>query len=281
MTAIILDGQQLAQQKRQELANICQHLKVTPRFVVFLIGSNPASEIYIQRKQQAALKVGIDCIVKRLDDKVSEHILLKEIKICNQDHNIHGIIVQLPLPEHINSSKILESIDIYKDIDGFHPYNLGRLALGDPLLRSCTPYGVIQLLEHYQIDLKGKNCLIIGASRIVGRPMMLELLAKKATPTICHSQTIDLHSFLKNTDIIITATGHLDIIDTQALQSHQVLIDVGIHRLPDNSIRGDVNFQDAKHKVAYITPVPGGVGPMTVTSLLQYVLKASQLQASR
>ena len=281
MTAIILDGQQLAQHKRQELANVCQRLHITPRFVVFLIGSNPASEIYVQRKQQAACKVGMDCIVKRFDATVEEHLLLKEIKACNEDAHIHGIIVQLPLPQHLNASTILEHIDVYKDIDGFHPYNLGRLAIGEPLLRSCTPYGVMQLLEHYQIDLKGKNCLIIGASRIVGRPMMLELLAKKATPTICHSATINLNAFLKHTDIIITATGHMDIIDTQALQSHQVLIDVGIHRLPDNRIRGDVNFLVAQQRLAYITPVPGGVGPMTVTCLLQNVLTARQLQANR
>jgi methylenetetrahydrofolate dehydrogenase (NADP+) / methenyltetrahydrofolate cyclohydrolase len=279
MTAIILDGQKLAQQKRQELSHICQQLHTTLRFVVFLVGSNPASEIYVQRKQQAASHVGIDCVIKRFDDHILENQLLAEIDRCNQDKNIHGMIVQLPLPKHINSSKILESIHVLKDIDGFHPYNLGRLALGEPLLRSCTPYGVIELLEHYQIALSGKNCLVIGASRIVGRPMMLELLAKKATPTICHSQTIELHQFIKNADVIITATGQLDIIDTCALQAHQVLVDVGIHRLPDNSIRGDINFQEALHKVAYITPVPGGVGPMTVTSLLFNVLRASKLQA--
>lgn len=278
MAAIILDGKQLANQKKQELTHICQHLKTPLRFVVFLVGTNPASEIYVQRKQQAASQVGIDCVIKHLDETILESQLLAEIAKCNQDKNIHGMIVQLPLPKHINSLKILESIDILKDIDGFHPYNLGRLALGEPILRSCTPYGIMQLLAHYEIDLKGKNSLIIGASRIVGRPMMLEMLAKKATPTICHSQTIDINQYLKYADIIITATGCLDIIDINALQSHQVLIDVGIHRLSDNTIRGDINFEEAYNKVAYITPVPGGVGPMTVTSLLQNVLRASQLQ---
>ena len=279
MAAIILDGQQLALEKRQALMHACQHLNHQLRFVVFLIGSNPASVIYVQRKQQAALKVGIDCVIKQFDDNVQERTLLAEIEACNQDKTIHGMIVQLPLPKHINSSKIIESIAVVKDIDGFHPYNLGRLALGEPLLRSCTPYGIIQLLEHYKIDLTGKNCLVIGASRIVGRPMMLELLAQKATPTICHSQTISLENLVRSSDIIITATGHLDIVKTSVLQSHQVLIDVGIHRMPDNSIRGDINFKEALNKVAYITPVPGGVGPMTVSTLLQNVLAASRLQA--
>jgi methylenetetrahydrofolate dehydrogenase (NADP+)/methenyltetrahydrofolate cyclohydrolase len=279
MAAIILDGQQLAHEKRHALMHACQRLNYQLRFVVFLIGSNLASEIYVQRKRQAALKVGIDCVIKHFDDNVQELALLAEIEACNQDKTIHGMIVQLPLPKHINSSKIIESIAVNKDIDGFHPYNLGRLALGEPLLRSCTPYGIIQLLEHYKIDLKAKNCLVIGASRIVGRPMMLELLAKKATPTICHSQTKGLDHLVHHADIIITATGHLDIIHTSILQGHQVLIDVGIHRMPDNSIRGDINFKEALNKVAYITPVPGGVGPMTVSTLLQNVLAASKLQA--
>jgi len=278
MSAIILSGVELSAQYRTKIANEIYKIKnIVPRLVVILIGDLAPSQIYVAHKEKACRDVGIVCDIFRHDSTITEAQLIKQIEKLNEDPSVHGILIQLPLPGHINVDHIIEKIDPNKDVDGFHPYNLGLLALGIPKLRACTPYGIMQLLHAYDIDVKGKDALMIGKSRIVGLPMSMELLMHQATVTTCHLETRHLQDKIKRHEIIIVATGHIGLIDEDSFMPHHIIIDVGIHRI-NNQICGDVDYHKARSIVKAITPVPGGVGPMTITALLQNILCAIQLQ---
>ena len=279
MSASLIDGKVLASIRRNELKlrvnNHVQKGHRVPGLAVVLIGTDPASSVYVNNKRKACAEVGIISHSYDLPEHTSETALIRLIDELNLSDVVDGILIQLPLPKHINEATIIERIKPEKDVDGFHPYNLGRLAQRNPLLRPCTPFGIMELLKHYHLEVKGKHALVIGASNIVGRPMSLELLMAGATVTTCHRFTQHLDKLVRIADIIIVATGHINVVDTEWLNKNQVVIDVGIHRLEDGSIRGDVDFKKAINKVAWITPVPGGVGPMTVVSLLENTLMAA------
>ncbi len=278
MSAIILSGVELSAQYRLKIANeIYKIQNIVPRLVVILVGDFAPSQIYVAHKEKACRDVGIVCDIFRHNSTITEAQLIKQIEQLNEDPSVHGILIQLPLPAHINVNHIIEKIDPNKDVDGFHPLNLGLLALGIPKLRACTPYGIMQLLHAYDIDVKSKDALMIGKSRIVGLPMSMELLMHQATVTTCHLETRHLQDKIKNHEIIIVATGHRGIIDKDSFMPHHIIIDVGIHRI-NNQICGDVDYHKAHNIVKAITPVPGGVGPMTITALLQNILCAIQLQ---
>ena len=267
MTASLLDGKHVAGTIRKKIKETALMRSKKgfkpPGLAVILIGEDSASKIYVSNKHKACQNVGFNSYAYNLSAQTSEATLLKLIDELNAKESIDGILVQLPLPHHISTPAVLERIHPEKDVDGFHPYNLGSLAQGNPRLRPCTPYGILQLLNHYQLPLSGQHAVVVGASNIVGRPMALEFLLAEATVSICHHHTQKLENHIRMADIIVIATGVLDVVD------------VGIHRRQDGSIRGDVDFLKAKDKVAWLTPVPGGVGPMTVTALLQNTLAAA------
>lgn len=279
MSALLLDGQFLAAQRREELKLKIEHHiqtgKSAPGLAVVLIGQDPASTIYVRNKRKACDEVGIKSYSYDLPADIGQQDLLDLITELNESSFIDGILIQLPLPNHINENLIIEHIKPEKDVDGFHPYNLGRLAQKNPLLRPCTPLGIMNLLNYYQLAVKGKHAVVVGASNIVGRPMSLELLLAGATVSTCHKLTQNLSNIIGLADIVIVATGHLNVVDPAWLKPHQILVDVGMHRLKDGSLRGDVDFNKAKNKVAWITPVPGGVGPMTIVTLLENTLMAA------
>ena len=279
MTASIIDGKLVAGKIRSNIKQIIstrnkQGLR-PPGLAVILLGDDPASSIYVNTKRLVCAEVGFNSYAHDLPTKTSEAELIALIDSLNENKEVDGILVQLPLPEHINTTTILERIDPKKDVDGFHPYNFGRLAQGNPLLRPCTPYGVIQLLQYYNIDLPGKHAVVVGASNIVGRPMALELLLAKATVTICHSATQQLEQHIRTADLVIVGAGSYNVVKTAWLNSEQIIIDIGMHRRQDGTIHGDVDFNQARSKVKWITPVPGGVGPMTICTLLQNTLLAA------
>lgn len=251
-----------------------------PGLAIIIIGEDPASKIYVKNKRTACEKLGFYSIAYDLPANISQLELENIIDELNANEKIDGIIVQKPLPPHLNSWRIMEKISYYKDVDGFHPYNIGRLALRKPLLRPCTPYGIIQLLQNYNISLNGIHAVVVGASSTVGRPMALELLLCKTTVTICHKYTEDLASKVKQADLLIVAIGKTNIISSNWIRENAIVVDVGINRQPNGTICGDIDFQSAKEKASWITPVPGGVGPMTVTMLLKNTLYAAENFAS-
>lgn len=279
MDASLLDGKLVSAIIRQDIKHAVAMRSEQgyrpPGLAVILVGVDPASTLYVTNKRKACEEVGFKSYAYDLPPETSQAELIALIEQLNESKDVHGILVQLPLPQQINTSAILEKIKPEKDVDGFHPYNLGRLAQGNPLLRPCTPYGIIQLLEYYQIPLAGKHAVVIGASNIVGRPMALELLLAKATVTICHRLTQNLEDHVRNAELIIVATGQKDVISPNWLHEQHIVVDVGIHRATDQTLRGDVDFKKAQKKVAWITPVPGGVGPMTICTLLKNTLYAS------
>ncbi len=276
--AQILDGKALAARMRQDIGGEAEKLTQKhgrkPGLAVILVGSDAASKIYVGAKQRGCKKAGIASFSHELDADTSQQHLLGLISELNQDPKIDGILVQLPVPEHINPETIIEAIDPGKDVDGFHPYNLGRLAARHPALRSCTPFGCMKLIEETGIDLHGKECVIVGASNIVGRPMALELLLAGATVTVTHKFTRDLQAHVKRADIIVAAAGKQGLIQGEWIKPGAIIIDVGMHRLDDGTLTGDVDFDAASQKAAWITPVPGGVGPMTITMLLANTVQA-------
>lgn len=280
MTAQVIDGKALASQIKTDIAAAISSLNKQgnrePGLAVILVGDNPASQIYVKNKRQACENVGMRSIYHELPANTHEHELIELIQKLNHDKNIDGILVQLPLPQHIDSEHVLERIRPDKDVDGFHPYNLGRLAQRRPLLRPCTPYGIMLLLDSIGETYKGRNAVIVGASNIVGRPMALELLLAGCTITICHRFTHNLADFVKQADILVSAVGKPGLIKGEWIKSGATVIDVGINRLLDGTITGDVDFKEACKNAAWITPVPGGVGPMTVAILLKNTLIASQ-----
>lgn len=250
-----------------------------PALAVVLVGNNPASEIYVRNKKRSCEKVGIRSVAFDLPASTTQAELLAIVDQVNADPEIDGILVQLPLPAHIDADAVIERIDPKKDVDGFHPYNIGRLALKMPLLRPCTPRGVMTMLEMSGIDPKGKHAVIIGASNIVGRPMALELLLARATVTVCHSATADLAAEVRRADIVVAAVGKPGFVPGDWIKEGAVVVDVGINRLPDGKVVGDVEFAAASERASWITPVPGGVGLMTVAMLLQNTLDSANLHA--
>lgn len=284
ISTAILDGRSVAKQitlsLKQKITDHTQQGKRPPGLAVILLGNDPASLIYVNAKKKACFDIGMLSFSHHLPAETSEETLLTLLDSLNTNPNIDGILVQLPLPDHINTATIIEHIKPSKDVDGFHPQNLGRLAQGLPSLRPCTPYGVIKLLEHYAIPLAGKHAVVVGASNIVGRPMALELLIAKATVTICHSATRNLEQLIRIADIIVVATGVSRLIDSAWLQSQQVIIDIGMQRLPNGKVQGEIDYNAACGKVAGITPVPGGVGPMTIAMLLHNTWLAAQANLS-
>ncbi len=277
MTAQLINGKTLATKIRAdisaEISKRKQQGQRSPGLAVILMGDDPASTIYVRNKRQACDEVGIKSIYHHLPTSVDEHALIELVQQLNSDATVDGILLQLPLPSHIDDNKVLETIDPRKDVDGFHPYNLGRLAQRNPLLRPCTPLGVMLLLDHIKQSYKNKHAVIIGASNIVGRPMALELLLAGATITVCHRFTQDLPSFVNQADILVSAVGKPGIIKGDWIKPGATVIDVGINRLADGSITGDVEFDVAMKRAAWITPVPGGVGPMTIAMLLKNTLQ--------
>ena len=267
--AIVLDGKSLSLKIRQELKQKVQERGVKPGLVVLLVGEDPASQIYVRNKERAANEVGFHSIVERLPETISQEELLHKIKALNEDDAIHGILVQLPLPKQIDSQAVLEAIIPEKDVDGFHPVNLGKLLQKDESIVPCTPKGIIRLLEEYEIDLVGKEMVVIGQSTIVGRPMDLLGLNRGATVTVCHSRTKDLEKQIARADIIISAVGKPNLVLREYVKKDAVIIDVGINRLESGKLVGDVDFEGVIDKVSAITPVPGGVGPMTIAMLLE------------
>lgn len=273
-TAKILDGRAIAASIRSNLAKEIASGNKAPGLAVILVGHDPASEMYVKTKQRACFEVGIFSECYRLPETVDQSALEKLINTLNKDAKIHGILLQLPLPAHLSTDELLEKIDPKKDVDGFHPYNLGRLAQKRPLLRPCTPYGVMTLLKSTGESLKGKHAVVVGASNIVGRPMALELLLEKCTVTVCHRETRHLSEHVKSADILISATGHYGVIQSEWIKPGAIVIDVGFSRLSNGNITGDIDFDTAKTRASWITPVPGGVGPMTVATLLQNTIMA-------
>lgn len=272
MPAQILDGKKLAETMQAELqqkviAQTEQGLRA-PGLAVILVGNDPASTIYVTKKRETCERVGLFSLAYDLPTDTNQDKLLKLINELNQDSRIDGILVQLPLPQHIDTNLILEAIDPKKDVDGFHPFNLGRLAQRRPALRPCTPYGVIKLLESINYKPHGLHAVVVGASNIVGRPMALELLLAGCTVTVCHRFTHDLAKHVNQADILVAAVGKPHFIKTNWIKSGAIVIDVGINRLENGKLVGDIDFTTAKDKASWITPVPGGVGPMTVTMLL-------------
>jgi len=278
MSAQIIDGKRIATQIRSSLTTEVASLKKqhgrAPGLAVILVGNDPASKVYVSYKNKACEETGIKSVNYELPADTKEDKLQALIAKLNADPKIDGILVQLPLPEHINTSKVVDHIAPAKDVDGFNPVNMGLLTLGRAKLRPCTPKGVISLLDKTKIDLTGTEAVVIGCSNIVGRPMALELLAKRATVSICHSKTRDLSSYVKRAEILIVAVGIANFIPGAWIKPEAVVIDVGINRLPDGSLTGDVNFAEAKQTASFITPVPGGVGPMTIASLMENTLLA-------
>ncbi|TCV97930.1 bifunctional methylenetetrahydrofolate dehydrogenase/methenyltetrahydrofolate cyclohydrolase FolD [Biostraticola tofi] len=280
MVAKIIDGKTIAQQVRNEVAGLVQKRlsigKRAPGLAVVLVGANPASQIYVGSKRKACEDVGFISRSYDLPDTVSESALLELIDTLNADETIDGILVQLPLPAGIDNINVLERIAPDKDVDGFHPYNVGRLCQRAPLLRPCTPRGIITLLERCGIDTFGQNAVVVGASNIVGRPMSLELLLAGCTVTVTHRFTKDLQRHIENADILVVAVGKPGFIPGEWIKPGAVVLDVGINRLDNGKLIGDVEFSVAAERASWITPVPGGVGPMTVATLLQNTLQACE-----
>ena len=281
MAAQLIDGKKISQQRIEAVAQAVKARQEkglhTPCLAVVLVGDDPASAVYVRNKKLACQKSGIESRSYELPSETTQDDLLKLMDELNGDPAVDGILVQLPLPAHIDSQAVLERIEPHKDVDGFHPYNVGRLVVKMPLMRPCTPKGVMTLLEAYGIDPKGKKAVVVGASNIVGRPQALELLLSRATVTICHSATQNLADEVAAADILVVGVGIPNFVKGEWVKPGAVVIDVGINRLDDGSLCGDVEFDVAKERASMITPVPGGVGPMTIATLLENTLHAASL----
>lgn len=276
--AKIIDGKAIASDIKEELKQQVQSLReegTVPGLAVVLVGEDPASQTYVRMKEKTCKEVGLHSEVHRLDRATSQEELLDLIEDLNNDDAIHGILVQLPLPDHIDEKKVLKAIQLAKDVDGFHPENVGNLVTGDECFVPCTPQGVMVLLERSGVDLKGKNAVIIGRSNIVGKPVAHLLLDKHATVTICHSRTKDLKEEALRADVLVVAIGRPKMVTGDMVKEGAVVIDVGVNRLEDGLV-GDVDFEAAKERASAITPVPGGVGPMTIAMLIQNTIEASR-----
>ncbi len=282
MTAQLIDGNALSRQLRTQVAERAAALKargVTPGLAVVLVGDNPASQVYVRNKVKACEDSGLHSVLEKYDAAMTEADLLARVEALNNDPAIHGILVQLPLPAHIDAQKVIEAISPAKDVDGFHIASAGALMTGMPGFWPCTPYGCMKMLEHIGYDLRGKHAVVIGRSNIVGKPMALMLLAQDATVTVCHSRTADLKAQTLQADVIVAAVGKRDVLTADMVKPGAVVIDVGMNRNDEGKLCGDVDFAGVKEVAGWITPVPGGVGPMTITMLLVNTLEAAERAA--
>ena len=276
--AVVIDGKELAQKTREKLKIECEELKnrgIYPQLAVIMVGDNPASKVYLKNKNKACQEVGVQYIEHLLSKETTQQELTTLIQKLNQDPLIHGILLQSPIPDQLDINQAFRAIDYRKDVDGFHPMNVGRLVLGQNTFISCTPYGVMRMFEEYGIDLCGKNVVILGRSNIVGKPLSQCCLNKNATVTICHSKTRNIEEITKTADVLISAIGKAHFVTKNMVKEGAVVIDVGINRNEEGKITGDVDYEEVKEVASYITPVPGGVGPMTIAMLLRNVLKAA------
>ena len=283
MTAHIIDGTAVSKQLRSSITQRVQALKpsgITPGLAVVLVGDDPASQVYVRNKVQACADTGVYSVLEKYEASMTEAALLDRVAALNADTRIHGILVQLPLPQHIDAHKVIEAIAPAKDVDGFHVATAGALMTNTPGFWSCTPYGCIKLLESTGVDLKGKHAVVIGRSNNVGKPMALMLLQKNATVTICHSATADLKAHTLMADIVVAAVGRQNTLTADMVKSGAIVIDVGMNRDAAGKLCGDVDFANVKEVAGWITPVPGGVGPMTITMLLINTLEAAERAAS-
>lgn len=279
MSAHIIDGNALSRQLRTEVAARVQALKakgVTPGLAVVLVGDHPASQVYVRNKVKACEDTGLHSVLEKYEASMSEAALLARVAALNQDPSIHGILVQLPLPEHIDAHKVIEAISPAKDVDGFHMASAGALMTGMPGFWPCTPYGCMKMLESIGYELRGKHAVVIGRSNIVGKPMALMLLQKNATVTICHSATADLKAMTLQADVIVAAVGQRGVLTADMVKPGAVVLDVGMNRNDQGKLCGDVDFEGVQQVASHITPVPGGVGPMTITMLLVNTLEAAE-----
>ena len=280
MSARVIDGKAIAakikEEQKQRILRLQQQHGVRPGLAVILVGNDPASQVYVRNKVTACKFVGIHSELVELPVTATQDQLLSRIDALNTDPTIHGILVQLPLPPQIDVHSVLERIDFHKDVDGFHLYNVGGLITGNTVFPPCTPYGVQKILEHEQIPVEGRNVVVVGASNIVGKPMALMLMQQEATVCICHKKTRDLGMFTMLADILVVAAGVPGLIVPQMVRTGAVVIDVGINRLPDGRIVGDVDFEGVRQKASAITPVPGGVGPMTIAMLLYNTVQSAE-----
>ncbi|MCM3571819.1 bifunctional methylenetetrahydrofolate dehydrogenase/methenyltetrahydrofolate cyclohydrolase FolD [Mesobacillus subterraneus] len=284
MAAIIIDGKEIAKKKKLEIADQVQELKkqgVTPGLAVILVGDNQASRTYVNSKQKTARELGMHNVLIEYPVSITEQELLAKIDELNKDEDIHGILVQLPLPEHISEKNLIEAISPEKDVDGFHPINIGRMMTGQDAFLPCTPYGVMVMMKEIEMDLSGKHVVVVGRSNIVGKPAGQLFLNENATVTYCHSRTKDLKEHTKQADVIVAAVGKADLITADHIRSGAVVIDVGMNRNDLGKLCGDVAYDEVKEKAGYITPVPGGVGPMTIAMLMYNTLKSAKNHMNR
>ena len=279
MTAEVINGQELAsnlrEKMKQEVAALNNN-KIFPKLTVILIGDDPASQSYVKGKHKACNEAGIISEIIRKDASILEAELLAEIDCLNNDETVHGILVQLPIPKHIDEQKVIEAIDPKKDVDGFHPINVGKMMTGQETFLPCTPHGILQMIQSKQIETEGKYAVVIGRSNIVGKPVGQLLLNENATVTYCHSRTNNMKDITKQADILIVAVGKEHVIDASYVKEGAVVIDVGVNRTKEGTLTGDVDFEDVKQVASYITPVPKGVGPMTITMLLRNTIEAAK-----
>ncbi|WP_297483087.1 bifunctional methylenetetrahydrofolate dehydrogenase/methenyltetrahydrofolate cyclohydrolase FolD [Sulfurimonas sp.] len=281
----ILDGKKLAKKIEDNVVKEVIELKneadVTPGLAVILVGQDPASAAYVSMKKKACDRMGFYSVSHEMPEDISQEAIENTIVMMNQNPNIDGILIQLPLPSHIDTTKILELVDPAKDVDGFHPYNVGRLVTNLDGFVPCTPLGVMEMLAEYNIDVKGKNCCVVGASNIVGKPMASLLLNADATVEICHIFTDDLKKHTLNADIVLVGVGVINLIKEDMIKDGAIIVDIGINRAENGKLVGDVDFENVSKKCSYITPVPGGVGPMTIAMLMSNTLKAAKLNATK
>ncbi|HLS06895.1 MAG TPA: bifunctional methylenetetrahydrofolate dehydrogenase/methenyltetrahydrofolate cyclohydrolase FolD [Bacillota bacterium] len=279
MTAVVINGKDLAADIREDMKEKVALLKkegIQPHLTVILVGNDPASKSYVAGKEKASKEVGIQSEIIRLDETTTEDELLDMIEQLNKSDAVHGILVQLPLPEHISEQAVIETIHPEKDVDGFHPINIGRMMTGQKTYLPCTPYGIITMLKSQNIEMEGKHAVIIGRSNIVGKPVGQLLLNEHATVTYCHSRTKNLKDYTTKADILVVAVGRPHVVQADHIKAGAAVIDVGVNRLDNGTLTGDVDFESAQVKAGYITPVPQGVGPMTITMLLQNTIQAAK-----
>lgn len=282
--AEIIDGKKIAKKIREELKIKCDELKqkgIYPKLAVIMVGNNPASKVYVRNKSNACADVGVEYVEYLLEENIEQEELIELIKKLNEDKTINGILLQSPIPMHLDINEAFKTITYIKDVDGFSPASVGKLCIGEDTFISCTPYGVMKMLEEYNIDLNGKHVVILGRSNIVGKPLIQCCLQKNATVTICHSKTQKLEEITKQADVLISAIGQPEFVKTDMIKDKAVVIDVGINRNKDGKLVGDVDFENVKEKASYITPVPGGVGPMTIAMLMNNVIKAAEEQTKK
>ena len=278
--AELIDGKLVSAKIREkiavEVADFKREFNITPGLAVIIVGENPASLVYVKNKHKACVEAGMNSIEVKMPESTTEDELLAKISELNSDANVHGILVQLPLPKHIDETRVLNSISPEKDVDAFHPVNVGKIMIGNYNLLPCTPAGVMDLLDYYGVELSGKRAVVIGRSNIVGKPMALLLLERNATVSVCHSRTKDISEYTRAADVIVVAVGRPNFLKADMIKPGAVVIDVGINRLDNGKLCGDVDFAEVKEVASLITPVPGGVGPMTITTLLKNTLSAAR-----